>query len=195
MHVKIKRVYEKPDKADGARILVDRLWPRGLTKAKARVHLWLKDIAPSAELRKWFGHDPDKWVEFKKRYHAELKKNGAQVALLKEEIKKGVVTLVYGAKDEEHNEAVVLARLVQVAQMEIIPMAHDFKVGDQVEWNSEAGRVRGTIKKKVTSEITFKGYKVHASEEEPQYLIESDKTDHLAMHKGSALKKIGKGKS
>jgi uncharacterized protein YeaO (DUF488 family) len=87
MHVKIKRVYEKPDKADGARILVDRLWRRGLTKAKARVHLWLKDIAPSAELRKWFGHDPDKWVEFKKRYHAELKKNGAQVALLKEEIK------------------------------------------------------------------------------------------------------------
>jgi hypothetical protein len=79
--------------------------------------------------------------------------------------------------------------------MEIIPMAHALKVGDQVEWNSEAGRVRGTIKKKITSEITFKGYKVHASKEEPQYLIESDKTDHMAMHKGSALKKIAKGKS
>jgi hypothetical protein len=78
---------------------------------------------------------------------------------------------------------------------EIIPMAHDFKVGDQVEWNSEAGRARGTIKKKITSEIEFKGYKVHASKEEPQYLIESDKTDHMAMHKGSALKKIAKGKS
>ena len=77
---------------------------------------------------------------------------------------------------------------------EIIPMAHDFKVGDHVEWNSEAGRVRGTIKKKITSEITFKGYEVHASKEEPQYLIDSDKTDHMAMHKGSALKKIAKGK-
>jgi hypothetical protein len=73
-------------------------------------------------------------------------------------------------------------------------MAHDFKVGDHVAWNSEAGRVRGTIRKKITSEITFKRYKVHASNEEPQYLIESDKTDHLAMHKGSALKKIGKVK-
>jgi hypothetical protein len=71
-------------------------------------------------------------------------------------------------------------------------MAHDFKVGDHVEWNSEAGRVRGTITKKITSEITFKGYTVHASKEEPQYLIESDKTDHQAMHKGSALKKISK---
>jgi hypothetical protein len=71
-------------------------------------------------------------------------------------------------------------------------MTHDFKVGDHVEWNSEAGRVRGTIKEKITSEITFKGYTVHASKEEPQYLIKSDKTDHLAMHKGSALKKISK---
>ena len=73
-------------------------------------------------------------------------------------------------------------------------MARDLKIGDHVEWNSEAGRVRGTIKKKISSEITFKGYKVHASKEEPQHLIESDKTDHMAMHKGSALKKIGKGK-
>ena len=71
-------------------------------------------------------------------------------------------------------------------------MAHDFKVGDHVEWNSEAGRVRGTIKKKITSKITFKGYKVHASKEGPQYLIKSDKTDHMAMHKGSALKKLKK---
>jgi hypothetical protein len=71
-------------------------------------------------------------------------------------------------------------------------VAHDFKVGDHVEWNSEAGRVRGTIKEKVTSEIQFKGYTVHASEEEPQYLIQSDRTDHLAMHKGSALKKVPK---
>ena len=76
-----------------------------------------------------------------------------------------------------------------------MPMTHNFKVGDHVEWNSEAGRVRGTIKKKITSRITFKGYVVHASKDEPQYLIESDKTDHMAMHKGSALKKIKKPKT
>jgi hypothetical protein len=74
-------------------------------------------------------------------------------------------------------------------------MSQNFKVGDHVEWNSEAGRVRGTIKKKITSEITFKGYKVHASKEEPQYLIESDKTDHMAMHKGTALKNLKKSTS
>ena len=108
MPIKMKRVYERPDKADGTRILVDRLWPRGLTKAKASVDLWLKDIAPSTELRKWFGHEPERWAEFKTRYRAELKKNAAPVALLKGEIAKGAVTLVYGAKDEAHNEAVVL---------------------------------------------------------------------------------------
>jgi len=76
-----------------------------------------------------------------------------------------------------------------------MPMTRDFNVGDHVEWNSEAGRVQGTIKKKITSQITFKGYTVHASKEEPQYLIKSDKTDHLAMHKGSALKKLKKSAS
>jgi uncharacterized protein YeaO (DUF488 family) len=108
MNMNTKRAYERPDKEDGVRILVDRLWPRGLTKAKASVDLWLKDIAPSTELRKWFGHDPGKWAEFKTRYRAELKDNNEQVALLKGEMKKGAVTLVYGAKDEQHNEAVVL---------------------------------------------------------------------------------------
>ena len=108
MDIKIKRVYEPPDKDDGRRILVDRLWPRGLTKEKASVDLWLKDIAPSTALRKWFGHDPSKWEEFKKRYLTELKDNGEPVRLLKQEMEKGVVTLVYGAKDEEHNEARVL---------------------------------------------------------------------------------------
>jgi len=108
MKIKIKRVYEKPDRQDGIRILVDRLWPRGVTKQKASIDLWLKDIAPSTELRKWFGHDPDKWKEFRKRYHQELKKNREQVSLLKDQLKKGVVTLVYGAKDEVHNEALVL---------------------------------------------------------------------------------------
>jgi uncharacterized protein YeaO (DUF488 family) len=108
MNMNTKRAYERPDKEDGMRILVDRLWPRGLTKAKASVDLWLKDIAPSTELRKWFGHDPGKWAEFKTRYRAELKENDGQVALLKGEVKKGAVTLDYGAKDEEHNEALVL---------------------------------------------------------------------------------------
>ncbi len=106
--LKIKRVYEKPQKEDGKRILVDRLWPRGLTKEKARIDLWLKDLAPTAELRKWFDHDPNKWKEFQKKYHQELKKNQEQVSILSEQLKKGVITLVYGAKDEEHNEALVL---------------------------------------------------------------------------------------
>jgi uncharacterized protein YeaO (DUF488 family) len=83
MKLKIKRVYERPDEADGTRILVDRLWPRGLSKAKAHVDLWLKDIAPSTELRMWFGHDPGKWAEFKTRYRAELKENDEQISLLK----------------------------------------------------------------------------------------------------------------
>lgn len=108
MTIKIKRVYEAPNTNDGKRILVDRLWPRGLTKEKADVDLWLKDIAPTAVLRKWFNHDPEKWEEFKIRYFDELKNNKEPVSLLKDEIKKGPVTLIYGAKDEVHNEALVL---------------------------------------------------------------------------------------
>ena len=108
MKVKIKRVYDKPDKEDGKRILVDRLWPRGLTKEKANIDLWLKEVAPSTELRKWFGHDPNKWGEFQQKYLRELKNNKDKVAVLKEQIKRGLVTLVYAAKDEEHNEALVL---------------------------------------------------------------------------------------
>jgi len=106
--MKIKRVYVQPEKADGIRILVDRLWPRGLTKEKAAVHLWLKDIAPSTELRKWFAHDPAKWKEFKKRYQTELKHNLEPLTLLQEQMKRGTVTLLYGARDEAHNEAIVL---------------------------------------------------------------------------------------
>lgn len=100
-----------PDKEDGMRILVDRLWPRGLTKQKASIDLWLKDIAPSTELRKWFAHDPDKWSEFKKRYRAELIEKTGIVSILKEHMRKGIVTLVYAAKDKEHNEALVLKEL------------------------------------------------------------------------------------
>jgi uncharacterized protein YeaO (DUF488 family) len=112
MKVRIKRVYEKPEKGDGKRILVDRLWPRGLTKEKAAIDLWLKQIAPSTALRKWFGHDPGKWKEFEQRYHQELMNNEEQIKLLKEQAKKGIVTLVYGAKDQEHNEALVLKELL-----------------------------------------------------------------------------------
>jgi uncharacterized protein YeaO (DUF488 family) len=112
MIVKLKRVYEEPSSADGTRILVDRLWPRGLTKEKARVDLWLKDVAPSTELRKWFAHDQAKWAEFKTRYRAELKKSPEQLTLLRQAAAKGMTTLLYGAKDEEHNEAIVLQELL-----------------------------------------------------------------------------------
>jgi uncharacterized protein YeaO (DUF488 family) len=108
MNITLKRIYEKPLSSDGARILVDRLWPRGVSKEKARLHLWLKDIAPSTELRKWFSHDTKKWMEFKKKYKTELKANKMAVEELRKIIKKKNVTLLYGAKDEEHNEAVII---------------------------------------------------------------------------------------
>lgn len=108
MKIKIKRAYEQPDKEDGIRILVDRLWPRGLTKERARIDLWLKDIAPSTELRQWFGHDPAKWEEFKQRYLRELNEKDEQVRLLRQKMEEGTVTLIYAARDTEHNEALVL---------------------------------------------------------------------------------------
>jgi uncharacterized protein YeaO (DUF488 family) len=113
MKIRIKRVYEQPDSADGTRILVDRLWPRGLTKEKAKIDLWLKDVAPSTELRKWFAHDPTRWTEFQSRYHAELKHNEEPLALLEQAAAKGPATLVYGARDQQHNEAVVLQTLLK----------------------------------------------------------------------------------
>jgi len=113
LKVEIKRVYEDPGRADGMRILVDRLWPRGLSKERARVDLWLKDIAPSTELRKWFSHDPNKWTEFQARYRQELKSEADLLDVLKKKAAKGPITLLYGAKDEVHNEAVVLQSLLQ----------------------------------------------------------------------------------
>ena len=112
VNIRIKRAYEEPEREDGTRILVDRLWPRGLTKEKAMVDLWLKDVAPSTELRKWFAHDPGKWAEFQSRYLEELKRNKEQLSLLRQEAAKGTVTLVFGAKDQQHNEAVILQRLL-----------------------------------------------------------------------------------
>ncbi len=113
MKIRIKRVYEKPGREDGKRILVDRLWPRGLTKQKARVDLWLKQIAPSTPLRKWFAHDPGKWKEFSDRYRGEIKKNKEQLTLIKEIIRKDPSTLLYAAKDETHNAAVVLKEFLE----------------------------------------------------------------------------------
>lgn len=111
--IKIKRVYEATDKGDGFRILIDRLWPRGLSKEKAHIDLWYKDIAPTNELRKWFAHDVEKWPEFQKRYRAELTTHKAAVAELKAIIKKEKnVTLLFSASDEAHNNAVVLAKVI-----------------------------------------------------------------------------------
>ncbi len=113
MKIKCKRVYEKADKLDGIRILVDRLWPRGMTKEKANVDLWLKELAPSTELRKWFGHKPEKWEEFRIRYLLELKEKEEQIALIKEKLNQSDVTILYGAKDESHNEAIVLMEKIR----------------------------------------------------------------------------------
>ena len=112
MSLAIKRVYDPVSPEDGYRILVDRLWPRGVAKAKAKIDLWLKEVAPSTELRQWFGHDPAKWIEFRKRYFAELKTNPA-LATLRELTAKGTVTLVYAAADTEHCNATALREYLQ----------------------------------------------------------------------------------
>ena len=111
MTISLKRAYEPPAKTDGMRILIDRLWPRGLTKAKAGIDFWLKELAPSTELRKWFGHDPEKWPEFQKKYRVELKGNPV-LSELRKHCRDGDVTLVYAAKDELHNDAVVLKQVL-----------------------------------------------------------------------------------
>ena len=108
----IKRIYEPPVPEDGKRILVDRLWPRGLSKDDARLDEWLKEVAPSDELRRWFGHDPAKWEEFRRRYRQELKTQGEILERLRNEARKGTVTLLFAAKDEERNNAVVLKEML-----------------------------------------------------------------------------------
>jgi uncharacterized protein YeaO (DUF488 family) len=111
--IKIKRVYEKYDVNDGFRILVDRLWPRGLSKEEAKIDLWMKEIAPSDNLRKWFAHDPKKWEEFMKKYEEELRKNENLNKLIKIIQEKKNVTLLYSAKNKEHNNAVVLKNVLE----------------------------------------------------------------------------------
>ena len=111
-HITLKRAYEPPIATDGTRILIDRLWPRGLSKAKVAVNHWMKELAPSTELRKWFNHDPARWEEFKRRYTAELHQDTERLSPLRLLAQASVVTLVYSAHDEQHNNAVVLRELL-----------------------------------------------------------------------------------
>jgi uncharacterized protein YeaO (DUF488 family) len=106
--LKLKRVYEEPSKEDGFRVFVERLWPRGISKERAVVDLWLKEVAPIPEMRKWFAHDPAKWEEFRRRYENELEKKTNEIRLLLEKSREGTVTLVYAAHDQEHNSALLL---------------------------------------------------------------------------------------
>ena len=111
-NVKLKRAYEPAGDDDGKRVLIDRLWPRGVSKDDAALDLWLKDLAPSTELRKWFGHDPARWAKFQGRYSDEVREHPEPFEQLRDLARKGPVTLVYSAHDEEHNDAVVLRNLI-----------------------------------------------------------------------------------
>ena len=111
-HIKLKRAYEPPAPDDGTRILIDRLWPRGVTKSDAAINEWMKEIAPSTELRKWFGHDPSRWQEFRRRYQSEIQHHPEQFDRLRKLAQNGRITLVFSAHDEAHNDAVVLKDLL-----------------------------------------------------------------------------------
>lgn len=113
MQIRVKRVYENPGPGDGARILVDRVWPRGLRRSDAKIDLWLREIAPSTELRKWFSHDPSRWAEFRERYFCELNGNAEGVQKLLETVSKGRVSLLFGAKEEAMNNAVALKEYLE----------------------------------------------------------------------------------
>lgn len=111
--IQLKRAYGKSSTKDGVRILVERLWPRGLTKAKAALDLWIKDVAPSPNLRKWFGHDPARWKQFRQRYWKELKDKKDDVDVLRRKAREGKVTFIYAAHDEEHNGALALKEFIE----------------------------------------------------------------------------------
>lgn len=111
--IKLKRVYLKPAEEDGLRVLVERLWPRGFSKQRASLDFWLKDLAPSPELRRWFGHEPEKWPEFCRRYWRELAGKPEQADFLRQKAREGTVTLVYAARDEEHNAALALKQFLE----------------------------------------------------------------------------------
>ncbi len=116
--IRLKRAYEPASPNDGTRVLVERLWPRGISKEKAALDLWLKEVAPSPELRKWYSHDVSKWDEFRRRYRSELQHNPGPVKELLQLVSKGPVTLIYGSRDQEHNSAVVLKDYLEQAQPE-----------------------------------------------------------------------------
>jgi uncharacterized protein YeaO (DUF488 family) len=111
-NVKLKRAYAPASRSDGRRVLIDRLWPRGVKKTEAKIDEWMKDIAPSTQLRKWFGHDPARWMEFRRRYEAEVRQHPEQLDRLQAFAREGQLTLVFSAHDEEHNDAVVLKELI-----------------------------------------------------------------------------------
>lgn len=113
MSIRLKRAYDTPAPEDGARVLVERLWPRGLSKERAAVDFWVKEAAPSPGLRRWYGHDPRKWPEFRRRYREELRERASELEQLRELARRGPVTFVYGARDTEHNSAVVLREVVE----------------------------------------------------------------------------------
>ena len=108
MHIMLKRAYQDASASDGVRILVERLWPRGVSKERARIDLWLKDAAPSTDLRRWFGHDPDRWPEFRRRYYAELQAKPESLDALLPLLERDLVTFVYGSREERYNAAVAL---------------------------------------------------------------------------------------
>jgi uncharacterized protein YeaO (DUF488 family) len=114
--IRIKRAYEPASETDGQRILVDRLWPRGISKERARIDRWAKELAPTTALRQWFGHDPAKWAEFQKRYKNELEANGEALREIADLAEGSTVTLVFGARDEQHNEAVVLRTVIETLE-------------------------------------------------------------------------------
>lgn len=113
MAVRMKRAYDRPERSDGYRVLIDRIWPRGVTKAEARLDEWARELAPSSELRRWFGHDPAKFDEFRRRYRKELAAHDEKLRELRRRARNGTLTLVYSARDTEHNDAVVLVELLR----------------------------------------------------------------------------------
>ena len=113
MDIRLKRAYDEPATSDGYRVLIDRLWPRGVSKTDAELDEWAQDLAPTSELRKWFGHEPERFDEFRRRYRAELATHSDKLRELRRRASEGTLTLVYSARDEEHNDAVVLAELLR----------------------------------------------------------------------------------
>jgi uncharacterized protein YeaO (DUF488 family) len=137
MDISLKRAYEPSSPGDGYRVLIDRLWPRGVSRAQAQLDAWAKELSPSVELRQWFGHDPERFEEFRRRYIEELRRNAPQLAALRRRAREGTLTLVYSAHDREHNDAVVLAEVLRRG----LPTAEEHDVAGRERWVNEGGHV------------------------------------------------------